>query len=68
MTQGLEAAGLPSATVQLLNTTDRAAVGELLKLHEHIDVIVPRGGKGLIERISSEIGQTRPAGTGTSTW
>ena len=52
--QGLEAAGLPSATVQLLNTTDRAAVGELLKLHEHIDVIVPRGGKGLIERISSE--------------
>ena len=54
VTQGLEAAGLPSATVQLLNTTDRAAVGELLKLHEHIDVIVPRGGKGLIERISSE--------------
>ena len=54
VTQGLEAAGLPSATVQLLNTTDRAAVGELLKLHDYIDVIVPRGGKGLIERISSE--------------
>ena len=54
VTQGLEAVGLPSAIVQLLNTTDRAAVGELLKLHEYIDVIVPRGGKGLIERISSE--------------
>ena len=54
VTQGLEAAGLPSATVQLLNTTDRAAVGELLKLHDYVDVIVPRGGKGLIERISSE--------------
>ena len=54
VTQGLEAAGLPSACVQLLNTTDRAAVGELLKMHEYVDVIVPRGGKGLIERISSE--------------
>jgi glutamate-5-semialdehyde dehydrogenase len=54
VTQGLELAGLPCATVQLLNTTDRAAVGELLKLHDYVDVIVPRGGKGLIERISSE--------------
>lgn len=54
VTKGLDAAGLPSATVQLLNTTDRAAVGELLKMHEYVDVIVPRGGKGLIERISSE--------------
>ena len=52
--QGLEAAGLPGTTVQLLNTTDRAAVGELLKQDEFIDVIVPRGGKGLIERISAE--------------
>jgi len=52
--QGLVAAGLPEATVQLLNTTDRAAVGEMLKLDEFIDVIVPRGGKGLIERISRE--------------
>jgi glutamate-5-semialdehyde dehydrogenase len=43
-----------ATTVQLLNTTDRAAVGELLKMHEYVDVIVPRGGKGLIERISSE--------------
>lgn len=49
--EGLRAADLPETAVQLLNTTDRAAVGELLKLHEYIDVIVPRGGKGLIERI-----------------
>lgn len=54
VTQGLELAGLPCTTVQLLNTTDRAAVGELLKLRDYVDVIVPRGGKGLIERISSE--------------
>lgn len=52
--EGLEAAGLPGTIVQLLNTTDRAAVGELLKQDEFIDVIVPRGGKGLIERISAE--------------
>ncbi|MDG1702982.1 MAG: glutamate-5-semialdehyde dehydrogenase [Pseudomonadales bacterium] len=52
--QGIEAAGLPGTIVQLLNTTDRAAVGELLKQDEFIDVIVPRGGKGLIERISAE--------------
>ena len=48
---GLIAAGLPAAGVQLFKTTDRAAVGELLKLDEFVDVIVPRGGKGLIERI-----------------
>lgn len=54
VTQGLEAAGLPGTIVQLLNTTDRAAVGELLKQDEFVDVIVPRGGKGLIERISTE--------------
>jgi glutamate-5-semialdehyde dehydrogenase len=54
VTQGLEAAGLPGTIVQLLNTTDRSAVGELLKQDEFIDVIVPRGGKGLIERISAE--------------
>ena len=54
VTRGLVAADLPATTVQLLNTTDRAAVGELLKMHEYVDVIVPRGGKGLIERISSE--------------
>ncbi|MEM9622230.1 MAG: glutamate-5-semialdehyde dehydrogenase [Pseudomonadota bacterium] len=49
---GLAQAGLPEAVVQLLRTTDRAAVDELLQLHDHVDVIVPRGGKGLIERIS----------------
>ncbi|MBX3708019.1 MAG: glutamate-5-semialdehyde dehydrogenase [Pseudomonadales bacterium] len=50
----LDAARLPRAAVHLLNTTDRAAVGELLRLAEFVDVIVPRGGKGLIERISHE--------------
>ena len=51
---GLEAAGLPAAAVQVLATTDRAAVGEMLAHPEFIDVIVPRGGKGLIERVSRE--------------
>jgi glutamate-5-semialdehyde dehydrogenase len=51
---GLLLAELPEAGVQLLNTKDRAAVGELLQLDKYIDVIVPRGGKGLIERISRE--------------
>lgn len=51
---GLEAAGLPPAAVQVLATTDRAAVGEMLAHPEFIDVIVPRGGKGLIERVSRE--------------
>lgn len=51
---GLEAAQLPAATVHLIATTDRAAVGALLKLNEFVDVIVPRGGKGLIERITRE--------------
>jgi len=51
---GLEAAGLPADAVQLIETTDRAAVGELLRLDDCIDVIVPRGGKGLIERIMAE--------------
>lgn len=54
VSQGLREAGLPEATVQLLNTTDRAAVGEMLQLDKYIDVIVPRGGKGLIERISRD--------------
>ncbi len=49
---GLAEAGLPETAVQLLNTTNRDAVDELLKLHTYVDVIVPRGGKGLIERIS----------------
>ncbi|MBS1212822.1 MAG: gamma-glutamyl phosphate reductase [Proteobacteria bacterium] len=51
---GLEQAGLPEDAVQLIETTDRAAVGALLNLDKHVDVIVPRGGKGLIERIMAE--------------
>ena len=52
--QGLREAGLPETAVQVVNTTDRAAVGELITMNEYVDVIVPRGGKGLIKRISSE--------------
>jgi glutamate-5-semialdehyde dehydrogenase len=52
--EGLETAGLPKAAVQVVETTDRAAVGELITMKDFVDVIVPRGGKGLIERISSE--------------
>jgi glutamate-5-semialdehyde dehydrogenase len=51
---GLEAAGLPSTVVQIIETTDRAAVGELITMPEFVDVIVPRGGKSLIERISRD--------------
>ncbi|OPX55834.1 glutamate-5-semialdehyde dehydrogenase [Oceanospirillum multiglobuliferum] len=54
LAQGLKAAGLPETAVQVINTTDRAAVGELITMPEYVDVIVPRGGKGLIERISKE--------------
>lgn len=52
--QGLKAAGLPEAAVQVIETTDRAAVGELITMEQYVDVIVPRGGKGLIERISQD--------------
>jgi len=52
--QGLREAGLPETAVQVVSTADRAAVGELITMKEYVDVIVPRGGKGLIERISSE--------------
>jgi len=52
--EGLRGAGLPEAAVQVVETTDRAAVGALITMKEHVDVIVPRGGKGLIERISNE--------------
>jgi len=52
--QGLAAAGLPAAVVQVVETTDRAAVGALISMPEFVDVIVPRGGKGLIERISRD--------------
>ena len=51
---GLKAAGLPETAVQVIETTDRAAVGHLVAMPEYVDVIVPRGGKGLIERISQE--------------
>ena len=52
--QGLLAAGLPIASVQVVETTDRSAVGELITLTEFVDVIVPRGGKSLIQRVSTE--------------
>ncbi|QEY16653.1 glutamate-5-semialdehyde dehydrogenase [Cellvibrio sp. KY-GH-1] len=51
---GLKAAGLPAEVVQVVETTDRAAVGELITMPQFVDVIVPRGGKGLIERISND--------------
>ncbi len=51
---GLRAAGLPETAVQVINTTDRAAVGELITMEKYVDVIVPRGGKSLIARISAE--------------
>ncbi len=54
LSHGLEAAGLPDASIQLVPTSDRAAVGEMLKMTDYIDVIVPRGGKSLIERITAE--------------
>jgi len=50
---GLRQAGLPADAVQVVETTDRAAVGELITMKEYVDVIVPRGGKSLIERISA---------------
>jgi len=52
--QGLQAVGLPATAVQVVETTDRAAVGELITMPQYVDVIVPRGGKGLIERISKD--------------
>jgi glutamate-5-semialdehyde dehydrogenase len=52
--EGLTSAGLPESAVQVIETTDRAAVGELVTMIDFVDVIVPRGGKGLIERVSSE--------------
>lgn len=52
--QGLIAANLPATAVQVVSTTDRAAVGELITMPDYVDVIVPRGGKSLIERVSKE--------------
>jgi len=51
---GLEAAGLPANVVQVIETTDRAAVGELITMQDCVDVVVPRGGKSLIERLMRE--------------
>ena len=52
--EGLAAAGLPANAVQVVDTTDRAAVGQLITMREYVDVIVPRGGKGLISRLLAE--------------
>ena len=52
--EGLRAVGLPETAVQVIETTDRAVVGELVAMKDYVDVIVPRGGKGLIERVSKE--------------
>jgi glutamate-5-semialdehyde dehydrogenase len=52
--EGLAGAGLPADAVQIVETTDRAAVGELITMPQYVDVIVPRGGKGLIERLMQE--------------
>lgn len=54
ISEGLAAAGLPAEAVQVVETTDRAAVGELITMDRYVDVIVPRGGKSLIERISKD--------------
>ncbi|HRN81814.1 MAG TPA: glutamate-5-semialdehyde dehydrogenase [Nitrosomonas europaea] len=52
--EGLRSAGLPEHAVQVVETTDRAAVGELITMSEYVDMVIPRGGKGLIERIANE--------------
>lgn len=52
--QGLQQAGLPENAVQVIDTTDREAVAELITMSEYVDVIVPRGGRGLIERIAND--------------
>lgn len=54
VSEGLAGAGLPADAVQIVETTDRAAVGEMITMPQYIDVIVPRGGKGLIERLMKE--------------
>ena len=54
LAQGLRLAGLPEAAVQVVETADREAVGELITMSDFVDVIIPRGGKGLIERISAD--------------
>src|SRR3569623_194261 len=56
---GLEKAGLPLDAVQVIDTTDRAAVGELITKKEYVDVIVPRGGKGLLARVGADLDAAR---------
>src|SRR6185503_4371251 len=51
---GLKCAGLPEAAVQMVATADRAAVGELIRMNEYVDILVPRGGKELIARLAAE--------------
>lgn len=51
---GLESTGLPAGAVQVIETIDRAAVGELLRMNQYVDVLIPRGGKSLVERVSKE--------------
>src|SRR5262249_5979140 len=51
---GFDAAGLPAHAVQLVETADRAAVGQLLQLHQFIDLVIPRGGESLIRRVAQE--------------
>jgi glutamate-5-semialdehyde dehydrogenase len=52
--EGLAGAGLPESAVQVIEITDRAAVGELITMKDYVDIIVPRGGKGLIERVAAD--------------
>lgn len=54
LVKGLKEASLPETTIQLIPTQDRAAVGELLRLSDYVDIIVPRGGKSLIERVQND--------------
>ena len=54
ITEGLSRAGLPEASIQVIKDPDRALVGQLIKMNEYVDVIIPRGGKALIERIAAE--------------
>ncbi len=54
LVEGLKSAGLPEAAIQMVPTQDRAAVGVMLRMVDYIDVIVPRGGRGLIERVQQE--------------
>ena len=54
LTRGLKSAGLPEEAIQLIPTQDRSAVGELLRLSDYVDIIVPRGGKSLIERVQND--------------